>query len=76
MKNELEKEMTEVGHAFRTGERAPVSGIYEYVGHMTLPGCNPNSNDRKVTLTAGEFFPPHRGCGKGVIWRLFKISTN
>lgn len=59
-----------IGSTFRTGEKAPVSGVYEYVRHTTPTACTPTYAEREIPLSKGETFPPHRSCGKGVIWKL------
>lgn len=65
--------MAQIGDTFRTGEKAPVSGDYDYVQHIDSTGCTPTPAERQITLSAGETFPPHRSCNKGVIWRLSRI---
>ncbi|MCK4387566.1 MAG: YjzC family protein [Dehalococcoidia bacterium] len=66
--------MAQIGDTFRTGEKAPVSGDYEYVRHIdTTTTCTPTPEERQITLSKGETFPPHRSCNKGVIWKLIRI---
>jgi hypothetical protein len=62
--------MVQIGDTFKTGENAPVSGDYEYVKHIEPTGCVPTSAERQIPLAKGETFPPHKSCGKGVIWKL------
>ncbi|MFQ6134256.1 MAG: YjzC family protein [Nitrososphaerales archaeon] len=62
--------MVQVGDRFRTGEAAPASGEYEYVQHIDSYGCEPTQYERRVTLSKGERFPPHKSCSRSVVWRL------
>jgi hypothetical protein len=56
-----------------TGQKAPTSGVYEYVRHTDGPPyCTPTANERYIPLSAGETFPPHKSCEKGVIWRFYR----
>lgn len=63
-----------IGQEFRTGEKAPVSGIYTYVRHINSTYCVPTDNERTIPLSKGETFPPHRSCNQGVIWRLSQLA--
>jgi len=63
--------MASIGDTFRTGEKAPVSGDYEYVRHTdTGITCTPTAAEKQIPLSRGETFPPHRSCGRGVVWKL------
>jgi hypothetical protein len=62
-----------IGSTFRTGEVAPVKGVYQYVRHTTPTNCVPTSEERQIILNKGERFPPHRSCSRGVIWKLYRI---
>ena len=55
---------------FRTGERAPVSGVYEYVRHAEETDCEPTPGEREIPLAQGETFPPDRHCDTAAVWRL------
>jgi hypothetical protein len=59
-----------MNQTFKTGEVAPVSGVYEYVRHTEFTTCQPSQAERLIPLARGERFPPHRSCGRGVVWRL------
>lgn len=64
-----------LGQEFRTGEKAPVSGVYRFVRHIdSPPSCNPTSAENEIPLSKGETFPPHRSCGKGAIWSLVRLA--
>ncbi|MBI4392854.1 MAG: YjzC family protein [Euryarchaeota archaeon] len=58
---------------YKTGEKAPYSGIYGYVRHMNGPyGCKPTPDEMQIPLSVGERFPPHKSCSMGVIWSLLR----
>lgn len=61
---------THIGQTFTTGQRAPVSGRYDYVRHINGTFCNPSPAERRIPLSKGETFPPHRSCNSGVVWML------
>jgi len=61
---------TRIGDTFTTGQRAPVSGRYDYVRHTSSTLCAPTYAERRIPLAKGETFPPHRSCGSGVVWKL------
>ena len=62
----------QIGDTFKTGQRAPVSGVYEYVRHLVPSSCTPTPNEREIPLSQGEVFPPHRSCNAGVLWKLIR----
>lgn len=66
---------TPIGTTFRTGQKAPVSGIYQFV-RLTDPSktCVPTANERTIPLRQGETFPPVRSCNEGAIWRLSRYA--
>ena len=64
----------QIGDTFKTGQRAPVSGIYQYVRHLTPTTCTPTVEEREIPLSAGEVFPPHRSCSAGVLWKLIRYA--
>jgi hypothetical protein len=66
----LEGIMSDVATEIRTGQRAPVSGIYECVRHTGQTDCTPTDKERRVRMAAGEPLPPIRSCGEDAIWRL------
>jgi hypothetical protein len=66
--------MTYIGDTFTTGQRAPVSGVYEYLRHITALSCLPSAAERRIPLSRGEVFPPHRSCQSGVVWRLAEYA--
>jgi len=56
---------------YKTGEKAPVSGSYDFVNYVdgtTSPP--PTANERNIYLTVGETFPPINSCDKAAYWRL------
>jgi hypothetical protein len=63
-----------VGAEYRTGEKAPVSGRYDFV-RCTSPdsSCHPTAGERSIPLSKGETFPPCRSCKTGAVWRLAEV---
>ncbi len=62
-----------IGTRFRTGETAPVAGIYEfdrYLDGTSAPA--PTNEERRITLSRGETFPPIRSAEKACYWRLIR----
>lgn len=55
----------------KTGEIAPVSGIYKYTGH-TKKGisCVPTKEEMKIPLSKGEKVPPIKSCQTSANWEL------
>lgn len=62
--------MAASGNELHTGQRAPESGVYEYVRPLDHSACQPTPEERRIPLTRGEAFPPHRSGGAAVVWRL------
>ena len=63
--------LTTIGSEFRTGEKAPVSGRYDFVRHASpATACHPTPAERRIPLSKGETFPPCRSCKTGAVWRL------
>jgi hypothetical protein len=65
--------MAKVGDEFKTGEKAPVAGDYDYVRHTSQTSCTPTQEERRIPMEEGNTFPPHRSCAQGVIWKLTRI---
>ena len=65
--------MAEIGATFKSGETAPVSGVYRYVRHVNPTACQVMPEERQIRLQAGEKFPPHT-CLRWLIWRLVEID--
>jgi hypothetical protein len=56
---------------YKTGEKADVSGTYDFVQYVdgtTTPA--PTANERTIYLSRGETFPPIHSCDKAAYWRL------
>jgi len=66
--------MTNIGQQFTTGQKAPVSGVYSFVRHIDHTQCFASQAERRIPLSEGEVFPPHRSCGKGVVWALAQYA--
>ena len=59
------------GMTFRTGSKAPVSGVYRLVDTNAKP-CTPGQ--RRIPLAKGKRFPPCRGIKCAVYWRLEMLA--
>jgi hypothetical protein len=60
-----------IGSKYTTGQVALVSGVYRSKGHTNGTICNASAQERRIPLSKGERFPPHRSCpGAAVIWQL------
>ena len=64
--------MAMTSQEYRTGERAPESGIYAYVRHTEQSNCEPTPGEREIPLARGEAFPPDRRCNAPAVWRLVR----
>ena len=65
---------TSIGQNFKTGETAPVSGVYRLVKHIDGTVCTASPDQQHIPLTKGETFPPCRKDNKGVIWSLERYA--
>jgi hypothetical protein len=61
----------ETGQLFRTGQEAPVSGVYRFIESADA-GCEPTPEAMEIPLSRGERFPPHRRCKGAVIWEFVR----
>lgn len=66
--------MANIGDTFKTGEQAPDSGVYESVRHLIQSPCSATAAEKKIPLSRGETFPPHRSCNAGVLWKLARFA--
>ena len=62
--------MTSDTHAFKPGEKAPTSGVYE-VAHDKLDSEH-HAHPHRVILISGATFPRCRGCGGEVRYRVIE----
>jgi len=63
-----------IGTEYRTGEKAPVSGRYDFVRCTKADrACQPTVGEQTIPLSHGETFPPCRSCASGAVWRLAEI---
>jgi len=54
---------------YKTGEKAPSTGDYEFVMHLDgTMKCT--SEERRIRLEKGEAFPPHKSCGKACLYPI------
>ena len=55
---------------YQTGKPAPATAMYEFVGHVQEnSSCQPNGEERKIPLVAGENFLKCRHCGNDAYWK-------
>ena len=53
---------------YKTGEKAPFTGNYDFVNH--LDGTTRCTNEeQRIPLEKGETFPPHKSCEKACYWK-------
>jgi hypothetical protein len=54
----------------KTGEKAPTAGKYNFVRYVNAkPGtAQPTANEKTISLTSGETFPPIRSTGEAAYW--------
>lgn len=64
-----------VGNAYHTGEKAPVSGRYEFLRHSNPDShCEPTAAEQTLLLSQGEPLPPCRSCAARSVWSLAEIN--
>ncbi len=66
--------MTAQTQSFEPEETVPTSGIYE-VMHDKLDSEH-HAHPHRVTMLSGATFPPCRGCGRGVRYRLCEAAEH
>ena len=73
MKHDRERfAMTGLGATYGTGELAPVSGIYQIVGHEipASAGCTSHCSGPSIKVLKHTPLPSHGRCGQGALWCL------
>ena len=70
IKKSTKYKIAPVGSDFFTGQRAPISGIYEYLRHLENTTCYVTMEERYISQPKNAEFPPHRFCERAVVWRL------
>ena len=56
-----------------TGEKARISGFYQYNGHpQGEPSCTPTSEERVIPLDRNETAPPVKSCAAAAKWRFLR----
>jgi len=66
--------MARVGDRFKTGQKSPVNGDYNFDGYLdgsAYPA--PSSEEKQITLETNETFPPINSADKGCWWKLSRI---
>ena len=66
--------MEEKSDEFKPGDQVPTSGIYDVI-HDKLDGDD-HASAHQVTAIAGTVFPPCRGCGSWVRFRLKQAAEH
>jgi hypothetical protein len=56
-------------HLIKTGEKAPLKGIYSWVRNIDKPYCNPTANEKEIPLDQGDVAPPVRSCESAAVWQ-------
>ena len=67
-----------VGAAFVTGQKAPVTGLYNFIGHVGTidhQECLAIAEECEIALAQGDTFPSHWSCGENVVWQLSHQSS-
>ncbi|UOQ45976.1 YjzC family protein [Halobacillus salinarum] len=58
---------------FKTGEKAPESGTYEFDGLTDgRKNSNPTDEETQIKLESGETFPPLRSSKESAYWKKVK----
>jgi hypothetical protein len=58
---------------YKTGEKAPVSGVYKFVRH-TDGTTHATPAEQRIPLTRNETFPPCRSDNKAAYWTLERYA--
>ena len=66
--------MASIGDLFRTGQTAPVSGVYAFARHADAVTCPVTPAQREIPLSKGETIPPISGCHHAATWRLARYA--
>ena len=67
-----------IGATFVTGQKAPVTGLYNFIGHVgnvDRHDCLAMTEECEIALTQGDTFPSHWSCGENVVWQLSHQSN-
>ncbi len=55
---------------FKTGERSPRNDRYRFDGYVDgTSSPPPTAEEKEISLTTGEVFPPLRSSNKACYWR-------
>jgi len=60
-----------IGDRYKTGQLSPASANYDWDGYTdgsTMP--SPTYEEKKISLSTNEVFPPIRSCNKGAYWKM------
>ncbi|MCA0989682.1 MULTISPECIES: YjzC family protein [Guptibacillus] len=54
---------------YKTGEKAPENGKYEFDGLTNGNNSNPTEDEKHISLQSGETFPPLRSSKESAYWK-------
>lgn len=57
---------------YKTGQIAPITGTYQWVGHTEGVSCTVTHEEYTIPLEQGETFPPTRSCEQGAYWKFLR----
>ena len=62
---------TTSGTRYKTGEKCITTGTYRFDGYLDgTSDPSPTADEMRISLSAGETFPPIRSSEKACYWRL------
>lgn len=67
--------MARIGERFKTGQSSPVDGVYGfdvYTDGSSRP--SPTAEERVISLSRDETFPPVRSANKAAWWKLLRTK--
>ncbi|KAB2880915.1 YjzC family protein [bacterium] len=66
--------MAQIGDRFKTGQTCTDTGVYAFDGYTDNTNSPaPTNEERVITLSRGETFPPIRSAAKAAWWMLKRI---
>ncbi len=67
--------MAKVGDRFISGSKCETSGIYNFDGYTDGTSTpSPTAEERVISLSRTETFPPIRSQNKGCYWKLSRAT--
>lgn len=60
-----------IGDRYKTGQLSPASANYDWDGYTDgTKTPSPTNEEKKISLSKDEVFPPIRSCNKGAYWKM------